>query len=317
MSVEQDNHTGVPVCPVCHGGLDESGSGLHCRRCGLDFETNAHGYLEFALDRSCFDTASTTDEHAELQSSAGARRMDEEYIIPYLLRETGRYLDAGCGVGRTVTRLLDLGQEAYGIDLPCLSVYWKRFGNDPSRFFNCDAGRMPFPDDYFDAVISLGVIEHVGTINGEATLAKSYLDDRRQYAAELLRVTRPGGRIMVSCPNKRFLVDPQHDVTDEFSSRGPVTRMRAALGNRTGLNLHKTWGRYHLLSYAEVRDLFCVQGDAGSFEPLPIKGYFGLTMFKSGFLKTLWPLADLYINRMPAFLRKSCLNPYVLVEIRK
>ncbi|MCL4473126.1 MAG: methyltransferase domain-containing protein [Actinobacteria bacterium] len=310
--------TQILVCPVCRGGLEPDGAGLSCRNCGLSFEPNGQGYLEFALDRSCFETASTTDEHAEMQSSPGAVRMDEEFIIPYLLGEPeGRYLDAGCGIGRTVSRLLEQGQDAYGIDLPCLSEYWRRFGNDPERFFCCDAGHLPFPDGFFDAVISLGVIEHVGTINGEATLADDYREARRAYAAELLRVTRPGGRILVACPNKRFPVDPQHIVKDEYSGDGIGTRLRAAIGDRTGLNIHPVWGRYHLLSYAEVRQHFCDEGGARSFEPLPVKGYFGLTIFKKGILRPLAPLADLYINRMPAFIRKSFLNPYMLAEIRK
>jgi SAM-dependent methyltransferase len=308
----------ILVCPVCHGSLEEAGGSRSCSRCNLSFRCNSHGYLEFALDRSCFDTASTTDEHADLQSSAGARRLDEEFIIPYLLKEPGgRYLDAGCGIGRTVSRLLEQEHDVYGIDLPCLSGYWQRFGNDPGRFFSCDAGHLPFPDGFFDAVISLGVIEHVGTINGEATLADDYREARRVYAAELLRVTRPGGRILVACPNKRFPIDPQHDVIDEFSRDNLGTRLRAAIGDRTGLNIHPTWGRYHLLSYAEVRQLFCDQAGARSFEPLPIKGYFGLTIFKSGLFRPFAPLADLYINRMPSFVRKSFLNPYMLVEIRK
>lgn len=284
------------VCPVCHAALDESDSGVQCWQCNLSFVLNDQGYLEFALDRSCFETASTTDEHAELQSSAGARRLDEEFIIPYLLKEPGgRYLDAGCGIGRTVSRLLELGQDAYGIDLPCLSDYWRRFGNDPARFFSCDAGHLPFPDGFFDAVISLGVIEHVGTINGEATLADDYREARQAYAAELLRVTRPGGRILIACPNKHFPVDPQHVVRDEYSRDDLGTRLRAAIGDRTGLNIHPVWGRYHLLSYAEVRRFFCDQGGARSFEPL----------------------AELYINHMPSSIRKSFLNPYMLAEIIK
>lgn len=307
----------ILVCPICHVVLDSVEGGRLCSRCQRSFNPNLHGFLEFALNRSFFGTTSTTENHAELQSSAGAKRLDEEFIIPYLLKEPGRYLDAGCGIGRTVTRLLESGHDAYGIDLPNLAPYWRRFGNNPDRFFNCDAGKLPFPDDFFDAVISLGVIEHIGTLNGEATLADEYREARRLFATELLRVTRPGGRIMVSCPNKRFPVDPQHQVVDEYSRDDRITRLRNAIWGRTGLNLHKTWGRYHLLSYAEVRDLFCRQGGASDFAPLPISGYFGLTIFKSGFLRPLWPLADLYINRMPELIRKSWLNPYMLVEIRK
>jgi ubiquinone/menaquinone biosynthesis C-methylase UbiE len=59
-----------------------------------------------------------------------------------------------------------------------------------STFVCADACRLPFPDGSFDAVTLFDVLEHV--------------PDDRAAAAEALRVTRPGGAVLVSTPNERW-----------------------------------------------------------------------------------------------------------------
>jgi SAM-dependent methyltransferase len=306
------------VCPACHGRLAESETGLACGSCGNEYSSDSRGFLQLLLDESLYEKVSTTEEHARAQSSDGADRVDKEYIIPYLMSEGfQRVLDVGCGIGRTMSRLIEQGYDAYGIDLPILSEFWAQAGNDPGRFFCSDATRLPFADNSFDAVISMGVIEHIGTSIGHCSLGPDYQRERQRYADELQRVTRPGGRILVSCPNKRFPLDPQHKVLDELSPDSVSYRIRDAVFGRTGMNVHRTWGKYHLLSYPEVRRLFCDNGRNNSFEPLPLKGFFGLTSFRSGYLKPFQKMADYYINNMPGLIRTSFLNPYLLVQIRK
>lgn len=308
----------VIVCPDCHGSLSKDGERFRCRECGQVYSADQHGFIVLALDHDIYNKESTTDELAELQAGSGAERLDEEYVLPYLKREPSRrVLDVGCGIGRTVNRMLQEGYDAYGVDLPCLSGFWSRMQNDPGRFFCCDATRLPFPDGYFDTVISLGVIEHIGTVDGDCTLAGDYQAARRLYAEELLRVTRPGGRILIACPNKRFPIDPQHTASDRHSPDTPAFRVRNYIFDKVGLNIHRTWGKYHLLSYDEVRKLFIDDAGGSDFEPLPIKGYFGFTMFSSGFLKPFGKFAEVWINDTPAFMKSSCLNPYVMVQVRK
>ncbi|NIU60939.1 MAG: methyltransferase domain-containing protein, partial [Pseudomonas stutzeri] len=50
--------------------------------------------------------------------------------------------------------------------------------------------RLPFPDATFDVVFSHEVLEHVA--------------DDRACVAEMVRVTRPGGRIVVFVPNRLY-----------------------------------------------------------------------------------------------------------------
>ncbi|MEW5946757.1 MAG: class I SAM-dependent methyltransferase [bacterium] len=315
-----DSSPAMPVCPNCRGGLDRGENELSCPRCSLFFKRNSSGYFEFrtpGTDPAVYDIDVTAEGYAREQETCGPR-VYREYLKPLLKGEAfRRVLDAGCGTGREVSMFLDDGCDAYGIDLPALSRFWPRYGNSPERFFCCDASSLPFPDDFFDVVYSLGVIEHIGTRIGHCTLAGDYREARRRYASELLRVARPGGRIIVACPNKHFPVDIQHGPTDAAS---PVTaggRIRDFICRTTKLNVHPVWGKYHLLSHGEVKKLFCGDCGARSFEPLPAKNYFAFGRFKTGFLKPFAGLARRCVNHLPRALRATCLNPYVIALIRK
>lgn len=305
-------------CPDCHGSLEDLDAGVRCLACSRSYQPNTEGYLEFMPDRSLQKKESTNPRKADAQASAGATRMMQEYIEPYIFREPFEtVLDVGCGIGNLISRLLQGGYDAYGIDLPTLSGFWSEGDNDRDRFYCCDATQLPFADDSIDVIISTGVIEHIGTGLGNNTLQGDYQIRRQRYADEILRVCRPGGRILVACPNKSFPIDPQHEVIDGYNQDNISTRIRSRIYDKTSLNIHKVWGEYHLLSYREIRQLFCVNGAARSVQALPLKDYFGLTMFQSGYLKPVRRLADVYINKMPRFLQETPFNPYVLVEIRK
>jgi SAM-dependent methyltransferase len=110
--------------------------------------------------------------------------------------EDARVLDDGCGIGTYVRQLSEVAKEAYGLDYELERVAeGARLGRSG---LVCGAGeQLPFKDAVFDLVLSNEVIEHVG--------------DDRQAVAEMARVTRPGGRIVIFCPNRWYPVE-QHGV---------------------------------------------------------------------------------------------------------
>jgi SAM-dependent methyltransferase len=260
------------------------------------------------------DIASTTEEYVEEQHHCG-QAIFELYLQRLLDKAANpRILDAGCGVGKSVMALVNAGFDAYGIDLPNLAPFWAAAHNDRDRFVEASATQLPFADATFDFVYSFGVIEHIGTVNGHCTLASDYRRQREQYAQEILRVTRPGGRILIACPNKTFPIDIQHGPGDQIRQAG---RLRSYIFDKTGMNLHKTWGRYHLLSYPEVKSLFAGENGRRQFTALPLNNYFQFGRFKSGFLKPFTALAHFWVDNMPESARRTFLNPYVMAEIRK
>lgn len=303
----------ILVCPHCQESLVETEGNLRCEQCNFLFNKNRYAFIEF----TDLGITTITEEYALAQESGG-ERVYIEYLKPYLLQELfQRVLDVGCGIGQALTMLIQDGYDAYGIDLPDLSRYWAQAGNDPQHFFCCDATHLPFPKDFFDVTYSLGVVEHIGTRRGHCTLSNNYWEVRQEYADEILRVTKPGGRILIACPNKRFPVDIQHGPVDALTPNTLGNRLRNYIFERIGINIDPIWGKYHLLSYSETKRLFCGNGKTRSFEPLPLKGYFGFSRFRSGFLKPFATLATMYVDNLPRLLRSSLLNPYIIVEMRK
>lgn len=97
----------------------------------------------------------------------------------------GRLLDVGCGVGQVVARLTEKGFEAHGVDVSEPNI--ERAKKFCPRCQLYDGKRLPFPDQYFSSVGALNVLEHV--------------DEPEAFLSELVRVTEPGGRLVISSPN--------------------------------------------------------------------------------------------------------------------
>jgi SAM-dependent methyltransferase len=305
------------ICPKCRRQLLEKAGELCCASCRRTYFRNPFGYLDFTIEAQLQETKSTSEEYAAEQLSS-SRRFYQEYLGPWIERErTERILDVGCGLGMGVSLLCRDGYEAYGIDLPHLASFWAREKREPQHFINGDGSHMPFPDGYFDAVVTLGTIEHIGTINGHGTLADNYRAVRNSFAAELLRVTKPGGRILISCPNKSFPVDIHHQPTKDARKNGHGSRRQAVFA-KTGLNWHRPFGRYHLLSYREIRELFCRANGARTIRPISAKSYFAFKRTGSlPALKRFAPLISGYIENLPGWLRSTFLNPFLIIEIRR
>jgi len=75
-----------------------------------------------------------------------------------------KVLDLGCGSGRHVVYFAKLGYRVSGIDIApgavSLSQKWLAAENLEAELQCGDMVRLPWPDHFFDAVISIRVIEH-------------------------------------------------------------------------------------------------------------------------------------------------------------
>jgi ubiquinone/menaquinone biosynthesis C-methylase UbiE len=98
-----------------------------------------------------------------------------------------RVLEAGCGFAKWVAFLDSRGYETYGLDYSQTAIDRSLAAWPDLRLTRGDLRTMPYEDNYFDAIISLGAIEH--DINGpEAALA------------DMFRVLRPGGMMYCTVP---------------------------------------------------------------------------------------------------------------------
>ncbi|CAN5433151.1 hypothetical protein BH23ACI1_BH23ACI1_08830 [soil metagenome] len=82
------------------------------------------------------------------------------------------------------------GAQTYGVDISEPTVIKARaaFPRDTLRCAVSDVRDLPFVDASFDAIYSMGTIEH--------------FDETMRAVAEISRVLRPGGRAIVGVPNR-------------------------------------------------------------------------------------------------------------------
>jgi len=119
-------------------------------------------------------------------------------LLKYLPKE-GRILEAGCGLGRWLIYLSKKGYNIEGIELNKDAV--KRI-TAFDKNLQVTAGnvlKMPYEDSSFNAIISLGVIEH-------------FEEGPQKALKEMYRVLKPGGILFVAVPYlnliRRFLYVP-------------------------------------------------------------------------------------------------------------
>ncbi|HZD11650.1 MAG TPA: class I SAM-dependent methyltransferase [Candidatus Binatia bacterium] len=131
----------------------------------------------------------------------------------------GRILDNGCGLGTYLAALSPFSDSRFGLEVEADRA---RQAAEVASGVVVGVGEMlPFPTATFDFVFSNEVIEHV-------------VDDRR-YAIEMVRVARPGGRILIFCPNRWYPVE-QHGIfwrgEYKFGNIPLVNYLPRALRNR-------------------------------------------------------------------------------------
>src|SRR6185436_1739843 len=126
-------------------------------------------------------------------------------------RPSLRVLDAGCGSGRMMSELAKDGFVS-GLDLSPQAVALARSRRHPSVTLG-RVERMPYADHSFDVVTCLDVLEHTP-------------DDGRSLA-ELRRVTRTGGHLVLTVPAYGFLWS-NHDVVNGHYRRYTRSSLRAA-----------------------------------------------------------------------------------------
>ncbi|MEV4552214.1 class I SAM-dependent methyltransferase [Nonomuraea wenchangensis] len=153
------------------------------------------------------------------------------YERPAMLELAGnvggrRILDAGCGAGPLFSELRDRGAIVTGVDASAgmLEQARRRLGADADLQVADLAGPLPFPDEAFDDVV--------------ASLVLHYLEDWGPTLAELRRVLKPGGRLLVSVDHPFSVALFQHMAgekpkyfetrsrTDEWTKGGQTVQMR-------------------------------------------------------------------------------------------
>jgi SAM-dependent methyltransferase len=121
-------------------------------------------------------------------------------VLHAILRETigsaptrgAAALDAGCGTGAQTALLGELGWQPHGVDLSAGLLGLARRRLPGAAFALATLEALPYADGRFDAAVCCG-----------STL--SFVDDPARALAELGRVLRPGGRLLLECEHRPSL----------------------------------------------------------------------------------------------------------------
>ncbi|MDQ3102389.1 MAG: class I SAM-dependent methyltransferase [Actinomycetota bacterium] len=140
--------------------------------------------------------------------------------------ERGRGLDVGCGTGVLAQRLAGAGFRMSGVD-PSQGMLDVLADRSPDVTALRGSGTdLPFTDDSFDLVLSVATMHHIADA-----------DEIRRTLAEMVRVARPGGRVLIWDHNprnpywKRLMAKvPQDDGTERLVPEEEVVGGLTAAG---------------------------------------------------------------------------------------
>jgi ubiquinone/menaquinone biosynthesis C-methylase UbiE len=127
------------------------------------------------------------DRWAPSYDEPGNQLLDiEQPVVREILDSlpVGVALDAACGTGRHTAYLASLGHEVVGVDSSPEMLARAREKVPEGEFYEADLHDLPLADDSVDVVV--------------CAIALSHVPDLGQALAELVRVLRPNGHLVIS-----------------------------------------------------------------------------------------------------------------------
>jgi SAM-dependent methyltransferase len=130
-----------------------------------------------------------SQEYAVIDDRAQARldRFLARFVERLAVRFEGDVLDIGCMDGRMTSAYPRTARSITGLDIVPHGA-WKSLQRDGLDFVAGDAQQLPFDNASFDLVVANAMLHHVPSPT--------------RVIREMLRVRRPGGRIVIIEPNR-------------------------------------------------------------------------------------------------------------------
>lgn len=171
--------------------------------------------------------------------NAGMRDVAARLLACPSFPATGRMLDIGCGSGQTMSWFRGLFPEwrTAGIDVAREGVHAAHQLGERQTLV-ASALDLPVADRSIDAVVTLDVIQHLPLSGGD-----------QKALAEIHRVLRPGGHVLIRTNAQSFPKTPDDDDYD-FHKYGP-TELRSKIED-AGLEVLRLSRVNALLGLAEI-----------------------------------------------------------------
>jgi SAM-dependent methyltransferase len=213
------------VCPQCRKQLDIREEGLHCDICqalwptvdgvpsftGNDIYWNElprdemNKFLDVA-EKKGWNTA--IYDHLELRDKRNynivgdERRADWKFLVP--LTKDSVVMDLGSGWGANAVALSEVCGRVYAVDATWERVRFLNIRKKQQNIDNLfpvhggDRLMFPFPDDYFDLISMVGVLEWIGTWYSDLKPRDAQLKALRM----INKLLRRGGCLYIGIENR-------------------------------------------------------------------------------------------------------------------
>ena len=153
------------------------------------------------------------------------KKYEKELLIELLQPRRGeKILDVGCGTGVFTLDILAFGPRVTGLDIsqPMLKRAGFKTKGYPFQGLAANMSHLPFVDGYFDRVFSVTAIE--------------FVEDAKEAVAELFRVTKKGGVVVVTTLNslspwavrRKKAAEKGHSLFDRMIFRSPDEMLAVA-----------------------------------------------------------------------------------------
>ena len=198
--------------------------------CGTGLRDNSDVYYGQNL---VYETFANSEDHL---------RLIEKHIKPYIKDKI--VLDVGCGTGKYIKIFEKDTREIVGLDKSLFQIRTAQ-QSIAAKFVCADASEMPFEDNYFDVVFSAWTL---CTINS--------LEIRERAFAEIERVTKPGGKIIIVCDDlggefKEMFIDKLADTNQVTKHKNSYSNYLSQKGFKLTKRI-KTYFKFKDVNEAQI-----------------------------------------------------------------
>ncbi len=167
-----------------------------------------------------------------MSAFSGSKRLPEKYCIgvdervvelPWVLsrveRGRGALLDAGSTLNQEYLLKLDMFLER-PTHIYTLAPESTCVRSEYISYLYGDLRDIPIKDNYYETIVSISVIEHVGFDNSIFTSNDKYVEasdsEYKKVLKELWRVLKPGGELLITLPFGKY---QKFDAFQQFDTR--------------------------------------------------------------------------------------------------